>query len=888
MSKDCDQVVFYSTKDTFGGYKTPQVCNTDIKIKIPNELKEPTDKIVQDLEYVVKAITIGNSYLEKTCLEDQHSGQNSIVIVPENKFTQDIYLQQVFDIQQDVLEYISKNNLEPTIQQLLMDTQLLAMEPEAVSQFIKITKLTLHQVEQFIDIVNSTKATLNKQAELFADTELDCYYINDPIEAICPGVILQDLTEDEILEAEKYLSEAGYSDGEQAVQRVFIPAGEFISYVSVKEATDLARQAALSQLNCIFESDPISVDCLDEDRPNKQEGVTETVKTFTDSEWKDWLIETDNLTGQVERPVGTVTVPKGMFTSTTSKEDANSLATQYAYSLLNCIYLNDPTQAVCEDPNARFLNLSPNNTQRHVTNAPYKGQVIKVKAGYIISELSTADANTQANELAQSLLECCFINKFISEQCETYIEKDASGIPTGVEIPASYIQDPEQSITIVIQEGMFTSCTSQEDADSQARMYADSLLEECYYCNQLVLPECVPPWVQTAVKEGVTVEVQFIDKNNITYSVGDLYKLALPLDHTNIYNPYTGIKEDVSNWSIDATAGYPDNAVCVKRNEVEILGSLIPSITPSLKNQTETCQYTNDLVVAGCQLEDPYKDTAMDDPYIFISKFELPTEENNLCLTAHLSSPAPGEYIEIPAGTFTASEYDLPRQYKEKELEDGSVVQYLYPILPGEEGYVYGMNIDLVKSYVNEQAVAMAESMLECVFSNPDTTVICVGTEVKDLCANEWNFTADNFKQYGDRKLHAMSNTASNPIVIPADTFTSYISKQDVLDQTYLFGQSLVQCAYGNLPKSCSCKELKKPHTTNHQVYIPEDTFIGPDPNVLDKQAKDLACSLVVCYVLKAGPQGPPGRDGSNGANGRDGKDGTPGNCDVPCHGVYS
>jgi hypothetical protein len=64
------------------------------------------------------------------------------------------------------------------------------------------------------------------------------------------------------------------------------------------------------------------------------------------------------------------------------------------------------------------------------------------------------------------------------------------------------------------------------------------------------------------------VETEFTDKNNNTYKPGDLYKLPLPLDYTNIYNPYTGLKENVNQWSVDATLGYPASTLCVKINEV--------------------------------------------------------------------------------------------------------------------------------------------------------------------------------------------------------------------------------------------------------------------------------------------------------------------------------
>lgn len=81
--------------------------------------------------------------------------------------------------------------------------------------------------------------------------------------------------------------------------------------------------------------------------------------------------------------------------------------------------------------------------------------------------------------------------------------------------------------------------------------------------------------------------------------------------------------------------------------------------------------------------------------------------------------------------------------------------------------------------------------MLECVFSNPDTEVICYGNEYITLCSDYWLITGGTDPNPG-RKLNEISNTADNPISIPADTFTSYISKQDVFEQTKKFGLSLL------------------------------------------------------------------------------------------------
>ena len=81
----------------------------------------------------------------------------------------------------------------------------------------------------------------------------------------------------------------------------------------------------------------------------------------------------------------------------------------------------------------------------------------------------------------------------------------------------------------------------------------------CYYCNDIVLPTCVPTWVIEAVTTGIVLTVPIPD---LELDVGDVYMLDLPLEPEDIYNPYSGEKEDLSKWSKFATAGVPSDMIC--------------------------------------------------------------------------------------------------------------------------------------------------------------------------------------------------------------------------------------------------------------------------------------------------------------------------------------
>lgn len=910
---DCDNIIFYSPNDKFGGNKKINICNTEIEIKVPNVLREPTDQVSIQKGYILDPVRLGNSQYITRCDSDQFAEDingntipNGIIYVNEFQYEDKFYIDQVTSISEEVLNYIASTNLLDIIQNLINksisnnrdasqkfenNTDLLIFKAK---DLVDLTGMTYVDANRFIESISTIISKLNQQAVLTADSMLRCYYLNKEQEAWCPGVIVSELSDAEKEEAERLLGQYSISNGAQ--KRVIIPSGTYKSYSSQDEANQMAKNSALSQLVCLFENDAITIKCTD---LRTSEGgtplYTEEVATYTDEEWNAWIIQTGNQGNTINRPIGTITIGAGQFTGTESKDTLNTLARELAISLLNCIYLSDPVVAECEDPQARSIGISPSEEPPKYTTPPNRGQNVSAKAGYIVSQISTQDATKQAQTLVESLLECCFVNPAITQSCQVYEEVDSAGNPTGVRVPASYIYDAENNekltTRVTVPEGMFTSCLSQEDATEQAELYIASQLLDCYYCNEIVLPECVPAWVRTSVTQGVTVTKSFTDIFGKVYRAGSIYKLGLPLDFKNIFNPYTGLKENTSEWSVDATGGYPADTLCVRLSEVPYIGPIIDNIVPTPQTSQESCAYENDPVIAGCQLDDPWvNDPEKVGKYIFISKF--PNEED-ICLSKTLSYPAPGSYIEIPKGTFKVSEYDIPRT---------EVNGVMYPILPGEDGYTYGMNYELVKQYANDQAIAMAESMLNCLFANPETKAACnYPEEILELCSDQWQFRSPGFILAPDRPLHSSSHTIDKPVIIPEGTFTSYTSMQDVFDQTYTFAISLLICLYGNLEQTCDCEELGQDYKVNHVVTIPANTFVGTDPKSLDRQAKELACSLVFCTAGIIGPPGPKGERGERGERGPIGPEGpegkqggqgpagsvTVGCSSAQCHGIY-
>lgn len=531
---DCNkEVTFYSPKDQFGGIKPILVCGPQDQDKVPEELREPTDNYQVQINLEPGPIVVVNKMQEVTCAPGMIGAPNaSHIIIPQGQFQDLVYFSAVETIKEDVLTYIAKNKLENTISLLVLNDAYSAKE------LAKLTGMEFTSAQALMQIIRNKQDELNRQALALANSQLDCYYLNDPTRAICPGVITYPIDESDpevvrkVQEAEANLYQ--YATIGNAVTEVIIPYGTVKSYISQEAANEIAAQQALSALVCFFGNDPIDVTCVDDDRPNSpyrdgiEKGVDaegnilhpDPVPTPTDAEWNAWLNEHGFTPDDLSKPIGSAHVKENEFISYVSKEEANKQAKTYAWSLLYCYYINDPVDAECEDPAAR-ANGALHSAPIVLAEPPNKkGQKVHIDAGYFTSIYSIKDATEQAQRLADSLLECCYVNNPVVLECEPYEVKDAYGNVIGILEP-SHI---EGTWRVEVPEGMFSACGDggQELVDAQARAYAESLLR-CCYCNLPVLPTCVPDWVLKAVTDGIVVEAEDgieIPDGNATYATG--------------------------------------------------------------------------------------------------------------------------------------------------------------------------------------------------------------------------------------------------------------------------------------------------------------------------------------------------------------------------------
>lgn len=838
MANDCDPIKFYPPSDVFGGEKPVPSC-LPAPVRPPDELKAPEGEspVVSPIQRP-RAINVTNFEATAVC-EDGSIGNT--IITPSGTLTGTVPFSKALTIDDSVLNYIATNDLVSWIEGRITDPTFTAVE------LSDTTGMRLTEAETLLTDIRSLQDTLTESAESLAQASLVCYWENEVQIAECADPAM-----------------AKPDENPDAVFRVVVPAGLEISYISQADANAKALQRAEDSLNCFYASDPIVVDCTT--RPDRPLDEMEPVPT-------------DTVPVYPGRPlrVGSYNVLVGKFTSTISKEDANEQAANFGYSQLVCYYVNNEVYLECEDPDARNAGVSP--SEPPVVADPEtstSGQSVTIPKGYITSDISTEEATTEANNLATSLLECCFVNKELHVECPPFELLNPDGTPVldkygnPVKIPASQTASPVWSYDI--PAGTHISCESQEAADALAESDVAGVLD-CYYCNQIVLPTCVPDWVILAVTDGILMED------------GTVFKLTLPLDATNLINPYTKEPEDLSKWSIDATAGMSADTFCSPEfiQSQQIADNAGQEKVEKVADTRGDCQFANDLVIAACASEDPYDPenpildhtgyTPSGELYRFYSRFSA-----DACLDGTLTSPEPGAYIEIPAETIVVTALDTPGT------------------LPDDDpGYNKAQNDQLTKEYANKMAFQMATSLLYCLFTNPVTQGICEAesfpTKDGEICTDQWIIGGNK----SVKGLSPDSNTATNPMVVSARMFMSAESLEAVHDEVEQFVLSNMYCMYCNEQQTASCP----PNLTQlTKAVVPQCTYVMESLEAANAAAKSLAESMVACLdptVIEPipGPPGADGKDGEDGKDGTDGKDGqdgqcTGGDCQGECYGVYS
>lgn len=398
-AKDCDDLPLTPAADPFVQPESCPAPGAD-NVTFPDPL------IVLSTELTIHC---GDDTYDETTAPNPSVGEDGYsVTVDAGDLEEVVSFSSVPNITGNQLSYIS------TISNELRD-ELVAPDT-TVTRIVEITGLSVVQGSAFKDLVTAAISSVNDKALEAALAAIACYYVNAEYILYCqpaPPDAASAVTD----------GDDGTDDNTVSVPDEFtdivdnpsvIAAGTFQSPVSQTIADDLAESAAEQALRCVYCNDEQTRTCVDI-------GFTEEVITDVDD------VE-DSLAGDKRK--GSYTVAAYTVCSYDSKDEANQLAQDLADSQLSCFYVNPEITVDCSTIGAQAGDPGVTGPPYGNFLLGIRGQVITVPSGYIISTVSTEDAFNQAYAVAISMLDCWICNDETILACpaESVIANDGSTI----------------------------------------------------------------------------------------------------------------------------------------------------------------------------------------------------------------------------------------------------------------------------------------------------------------------------------------------------------------------------------------------------------------------------------------------------------------------------
>jgi len=788
-SKDCDPSTTRPENDEFVD---------------PNTCPPP----VEEALVVPDPLVVGNDEQTATCpTADQPGDVGNPVTVAADVFTDFFNFGSIPDINNNQLTFLS--NLST------IDRNTLADPTTTVAAIESITRLSAAQAA-FINVqVTALKANVNTIALTSAETQIACVFENTIQSVTC---------EDGGFPANAYTNITAPVGEESNVNNPsVVTAGQHTSDVSQAEADAVAQSVAISELRCYYGNEEVTVTCLDV-------GYTEEVPNDV------IVISSDD-----RLRIGSVTIAADTVFSGIDKDTATALASTIAQNTLECFYINDEITTSCDIIGKTGTVAPAANVEGGVSGNP-----VTVPEGFIQSPLSTEDANAEASALASSLLECYWTNE---EQCKSCPSVDVIN-PDDPDGPAITIQ-PQIPGPVCQAAGTVRSYVSQEDADDQAQLFADTQLI-CTYCNPEIEPKCVPD----SYAGGVPVDIADVDET----------------------------------WSETATRGVAANNFCsTNAQDVFNVANSIAN-TPANVGSAADCCYGNIEVTASCPFGvDSLKSSA---------PVTIPQDTIVICDSDAAAAGWAGttqEYATYLATelaeaallcVWTNSEQQVACEPAECDLfAEGAVATYTVAA-----GTITSFTS---QAEADELAETIGQANLVCIYASK-----CVYLAVETVALSQPGGDPPTDEQ------SAILGGLIQDFLLEAQQNGEYVSNSDynqfLVDNAGAAG--LVTTVTSTGAEACGADPLD-PGTCVEGVEDP-CTYASNGPAKLDEGSNessisvDAATSLAAVTLRGAQVCVPPPNSGGGGdgggADGADGTDGSPGNdgaqtnCNGTCYGFYS
>lgn len=677
-------------------------------------------------------------------------------------------------------------------------------------------KLTPAQAVFLRDALDALQDEADTQALTQARDQLNCYWYNVEQRQDCPaGAVL--------------------GDGNPSI----VAAGTVGSLVSQEDADAQAAAAALAGLRCVWLSQEVTRTCEDL-------GYTEEIPN------------TDGRTGSV-------TVEAGRFTSTAGQAEADQQATAYADSLLTCFYISPEVNAACVSTDSEeTLTLAPGSSDIHPAGA------VKILAGYLTSEVSSDDAEAQAQALADSLLDCFWWNQEQTVTCPSIIlpENDPDGVVYAARTGAG---NP-----VTIPAGTLTSYESRDDANTQAHNLGLAQLV-CLYCNAEIPAICIvgdsmdqttgvpagtycasdPRDAQALAKELASIPIRAqVNPDQAECKFGNDYQEASCLDGgLNAFAPGT---VGLSPRSYPA----PGSKVTMAANTVIVSSLDNPPGSKDRANQQAAlilrgllnCFFENTAQIATCAHLTPPKDmdtapgavnTAVTPAGLFFSDTSL-QDANAQAWTAaldrlncfytntavHQTCTGTGN-APLTGGLGKAAPATATGTVNEADLSPGAVFS------------------EFSTADATAQAVSIAQLSLKCFWVNEPYEATC----------------------QKDRGKTGVSSLSIDHVKVAAATFTSYTNQAEADNFAKEMAKEGLDCFWTNAAYTATCaKDLHKlsvsPESTDN-VKVAADTFTSYTSQAeANGFAKDSAVQSLNCFWRSKYYKATCAQEGKDGCDG--------------------
>jgi hypothetical protein len=758
--------------------REPKDCPDDTRLPVPVQLDprppvkcDPPEPEVPDIflppaaipvqvfppPYVVPILLVGNVAKMAACppFPGPSYGDGTEVLV--NAIQKEVILSDLPGLSETQGRFLSEF-LSPDEQGYL----LIPAAGEDRETLITSLRLQPSQLLALRDLIDAQQGQADDEAQALAESLLNCVWKNTCQEAFCEAGALADGTD---CAGDSYTSPSIPGvDLPPVVNPARVVAGVFSSSTSQADADAQALIAAQQALVCLWPNEEVERDCTDEDLGF----LTIVPGTLT--------ADADSVPPPAGDQRGHVTVPAGIFFAA-SQDAANTLAFDFATSLLSCFYYNEEQVATC-DPDADEVPA--------VVLAGHNP--ITVLADTVPSLESVDDANVQALALAMSQLDCYWENERQYGECqdrgldangtEVFKTGEPPAWPPGTIVypPAAFPLSPVFSVEILA--GMIVSKTSQADANAQALDLVNAQLS-CRYCNKGLEPRCADP-------------------------VWDPEEDPAPVGVITLAEIAAWIAANGAVLSRDITLGVAPGLYCAESPgpAQEIADSLAD--IPVRNRAGAECTWGNNRIRGQCVEK-------MEGSELIVGRWGE-GERADLDQLSEDSRPdptKPDQYIYVAENTII--------------LTESAITAGLAAMVPPA-----GFSPAAAQDYVDGQAQIMARSFLNCFWKNQEITAHCRATlpaddreaQVYGLVDGTEGLPKGNYMP----DLHSVPDASSNhTVVVPEKLYTSYTGQEDADSVALGIAISQLNCWVQNARITAFCKS-----SLNHANYTAPEAFPGP------------------------------------------------------------